>query len=545
MSEQKRLVLLILIMTCVSLLVGGIAGSVLFRAAIDQSRERLIETAQSQAKLIEAVARFDAAHSTDFPEGSEAATLSQITDAHEQYKGFGETGEFTLAKREGEQIVFLLSHRHDDLQDPRPVPFDSELAEPMRQALLGQSGTLIGLDYRGELVLAAHEPVEALNLGLGIVAKIDLKEVRSPFVTATIIALIASVLVVGLGSVFFLRISNPMVAQLYEEKARIEAILDTVTEAIVTINGNGIIESFNPSAERMFGYTADDAIGQNVKILMPPLYRDKHDSHLANYLKTGDTEIIGVSREMIGRRKDGTTFPLELTVGEIDHLRLFTGVMRDISQSKELQRDVLEIADEEQRRIGQDLHDDAGQELTALGLMVESLTEEVDGNQRAVKLAGHITSGLKRVLGQIRALARGLIPVVVDAEGLMSSLSELAKKISQLHGITCSFECRKPVHVEDNQQATHLFRITQEAVTNSIKHGHAQRIQIGLDEDDRLLTLRVLDDGSGIQTTETQNDGLGLRIMNYRAGLIGAKLNVEPAEEGGTLVTCAVVKTAT
>ena len=148
-SERKRLVLLVFIMSAVALIVGAIAITVLYYSAFEEQRQRLMVTAKSQARLIESVARFDAVHSKDFPQGSEAATLSQILDAHKRYNGFGRTGEFTLARREGDHIVFLLSHRHSILEKPKPVPFDSELAEPMRQALLGKSGTIVDFDYRG------------------------------------------------------------------------------------------------------------------------------------------------------------------------------------------------------------------------------------------------------------------------------------------------------------------------------------------------------------------------------------------------------------
>jgi len=108
MSERRRLFLLILIMTSVSLVVGGIAIGVLYRAAIRETRHRLVEIAKSQARLIEAIARFDEQFSTDYPQGPEAATLRQIVDAHQKHEGFGQTGEFTLAKRDGDDIVFLL-----------------------------------------------------------------------------------------------------------------------------------------------------------------------------------------------------------------------------------------------------------------------------------------------------------------------------------------------------------------------------------------------------------------------------------------------------
>jgi len=202
-----------------SLIVAGITIFVLYRAAYEEERARLVETAQSQARLIEAIARFDAMYINEYPGGWEDATLSQIIDAHDHYKGFSETGEFTLARREGDSIVFLLSHRHYDLENLKPVPFDSELAEPMRRALLGVSGTVVGFDYRGEVVLAAHEPVAELNLG--IVAKIDLAEIRAPFVRAGVIAGAFAVLVVLAGATLFLRISNPMIKRLEEHTAEL------------------------------------------------------------------------------------------------------------------------------------------------------------------------------------------------------------------------------------------------------------------------------------------------------------------------------------
>lgn len=210
---------MISIMATASLIVAGITILMLYLAAFEEERARLVETAQSQARLIEAVVRFDTIYSKDYPKGPEEATLSQIIDAHKHYKGFGETGEFTLARREGEDIVFLLRHRHHDLENPQPIPMASELAEPMRRALSGLSGTVVGFDYRGESVLAAYEPVGELNLG--IVAKIDLAEIRAPFVRAGLIAGGFGILVVLAGALLFLWISNPMIERLEEHTAEL------------------------------------------------------------------------------------------------------------------------------------------------------------------------------------------------------------------------------------------------------------------------------------------------------------------------------------
>ncbi len=226
MSPRKRVLILIFIMVSVTAIVGAVSIGMLYRTALNEEKARLVETAKSQARLMEAIARFDALYSKDYPEGPRAATLSQIVDAHNHYRGFGETGEFTLSKKEGDEIVFLLSHRHYDLQNPKPVPFESNLAEPMRLALSGQSGTIIGVDYRGTKVLAAYEPVKELNLG--IVAKIDLVEVRAPFIKAALISAITGMMAVTVGALFFVYITSPLLAKLSKTVEGLQEALSKV-----------------------------------------------------------------------------------------------------------------------------------------------------------------------------------------------------------------------------------------------------------------------------------------------------------------------------
>ncbi|MCH8965862.1 MAG: hypothetical protein IIB58_12925, partial [Planctomycetes bacterium] len=140
MKDRTKLILFTVpAMAIMCLVVGGITTLILFEAGLAQQRARLVETVKSQARLMEVIAR-SKAHAPD-ARSAAAATLVLVRDAHKEYEGLGETGEFALARKEGDSIVFLLSHRHFDLEDPKPVPFDSALAEPMRRALLGQSGT--------------------------------------------------------------------------------------------------------------------------------------------------------------------------------------------------------------------------------------------------------------------------------------------------------------------------------------------------------------------------------------------------------------------
>ncbi len=331
---------------------------------------------------------------------------------------------------------------------------------------------------------------------------------------------------------------------LQEREERLRVILNTAADAIITIDQRGIIQSVNPATEKMFGYALDELLGQNVRMLMPQPYQDEHDNYLARFLETGEPRIIGIGRETQACRKDGTVFPIDLAVSQVDHLGLFTGVIRDITERKKFQEQILEIAAEEQRRIGHDLHDDVGQELTGLSLTTDTLLTLLKRTSSPeVDIARRLLEDLKRTTQKVRSLSRGLNPVEVDPEGLMAALGEMAKRITDLHKINCEFICEKPVRFTSAKISTHLYHIVQEATNNAIKHGQAQNIQIQLEEHQSLIKLRIRDDGVGIDSpTGDKSNGLGLRIMRYRADLIHANFSIGRHPQGGTLLSCALSK---
>ncbi len=226
MGPRKRITVLIVIMAVSILLVESLTIGMLYRTSIREEKSRLRETVTSQARLIEAITRFDDQYSSSYPHGPREAVLRQIIDAHNHYHGSGKTGEFTLAKREGRKIVYILDHRHYDYHHPRPVPIDSKLDVPMRLALSGKSGTIVGLDYRGEKVLAAFEPVAGLSLG--IVNKIDLSEVRAPFLKAGLLSGLLSILAIALGTVIFIRVTGPLLHKLHDTIEELQDALANV-----------------------------------------------------------------------------------------------------------------------------------------------------------------------------------------------------------------------------------------------------------------------------------------------------------------------------
>lgn len=211
----------------------------------------------------------------------------------------------------------------------------------------------------------------------------------------------------------------------------------------------------------------------------------------------------------------------------------------DISDRKWIESAVREIVALEQRRIGQDLHDTAGQELTGLGLIAETLVEDLRTHASPdVELAGKLLNGIRRALGQVRTLAQGLVPLEIDSKGLMPALTDLAARTMELYGVACTFESVAGLAIQHDATATHLFRIAQEAIINAVKHGRARRIAIGLGAQDGEITLRVRDDGCGIDVRKKSGAGMGLPIMRYRAGILHGQLTIEPAKGGGTVVSC-------
>jgi len=327
---------------------------------------------------------------------------------------------------------------------------------------------------------------------------------------------------------------------LSDSAERLRAILETAVEGIITIDERGLIESFNRAAERIFGYPAKEVIGRNVSLLMPSPHREQHDAHLGNYLRTGHAKIIGIGREIVARRKNGTVFPMDLSVSEVRlaDRRLFTGFIRDITERKRLEKEILDISEREQRRIGQDLHDGLCQHLAGIELMSQVLEHKLARRSKAAAVrAGDIAKNVREAIRHTRLLARGLSPVTLESEGLMSALQELALNTRDIFGVACKLDCDPPVPMSDYAAATHLFRLAQEAVSNAIKHGRAKRILIQLKVERGQVILRVIDNGAGFPARITKSKGMGLQIMQSRVGMIGGTLSIERNGGGGTNVT--------
>lgn len=221
----------------------------------------------------------------------------------------------------------------------------------------------------------------------------------------------------------------------------------------------------------------------------------------------------------------------------------YIGSCIDITERRRLESELLEVTDREQRRIGHDLHDGLGQQLTALEMKCFLLLEDLAGNdlqtrrKRLQTQARQLSEALRECIAVTRSLARGLAPVDLKADGLMGALKQLAHRAGVPGKIECRFLCRVPVTLDNSRTATHLYRIAQEAVNNALKHARPRCIQINLSRADGTLCLQIKDDGFGL-TKGKKKSGMGLEIMRHRAHVIGALLEIGSKPGRGVIVTC-------
>ncbi len=438
-SRAKRSFLfLILVMTGVAAAITVVVAVTLYQLIIHGRRHMLEAEVLNQARLIEAVFRYNEGN-TPHPEedgpGPDAATatLAQIIDAHAGCTGFGETGELTLARSEKDAIVYILRHRTEAPTHPFSVPFDSPFAVGMRKALRGESGVVTGLDYRGRTVLAAYTPIAPVDVGL--VAKIDLAELREPFVKAFLFALVVGALMILVGTLFFFRIGGSIVDRLeayslelkreVEERRRSEEALrlsqyaiDNSIDAIYLADPDKRIIYANKAAVDTLGYTKEELLTMTVSDIDPTLVERARTGELAEFRKKESLFF-----ETAHRRKDGTTFPVEVTASYVDtaEKKIRCIFSRDIGERKraEAERERLRV------RLAQ------AQKMETVG-----------------RLAGGVAHDFNNMLGVILGHSEMLIDRMSSTEPLSSSLQEIRKAARRSADLTrqlLAFARRQPI----------------------------------------------------------------------------------------------------
>jgi len=325
-----------------------------------------------------------------------------------------------------------------------------------------------------------------------------------------------------------------------EELLRTQAkILETMREGVVLIDFSGRVELANPAFKSMFRCVAEDLIGCSIADLLTTVER-RSASAPANWVERLRDQIG--TRDFVFRRRDGTTF-----TGEVLRATLVLAagkrwliVVQDVSERKRLEREVLDIGNRERRRFGHELHDGLCQELTGVALMLRSIATHLRRDVLPTdRQLGEIVALINGAIEGARAMARGLSPVTIDRGGLLSALDVLVHRARQSSGIEVRLHVRMPPDwTIAEPTATHLYRIAQEALNNAVKHAGARTITVALRTIDDDLQLSVSDNGAGLPAGTARSDGMGLKIMDYRARMIGGYMDIAPRRRGGTRVRC-------
>jgi two-component system sensor kinase FixL len=321
---------------------------------------------------------------------------------------------------------------------------------------------------------------------------------------------------------------------------RLATVVADSEDAIISMTLHGAIVTWNRAAQRIYGFSADEAIGRSCDIVFPPVSADKI-SQILESVALGEKVK---SNEMLCRRKNSSLFETFLTISPIcDASGKVIGasmIARDISERRKLEREVLEISAQERRRIGYELHDGLSQHLAGIAFKAKSLQDSLAEEEAAHTGAAHeIVELVNDAMRQTRQVARSLDPTEVEASGLVAALERFCGDTSAVFHVDCQFKCKEPQLPLEAPTNLALFRIAQEAVRNALVHGGPEKIEVKLFFEGERLNLSIRDDGKGFDPAK-RSSGVGLRLMQYRAHTIHGAFQLSSQPGAGTLVQCSV-----
>jgi len=325
-----------------------------------------------------------------------------------------------------------------------------------------------------------------------------------------------------------------------EARLRTQAmILETMREGVVLVDLDGRIEFTNPAFDRLFGRESEGLVGFSVLELFNTRQAQTPATVLEGLLEQHGR---GGKRDMLFRRRDGSHFAGEVLSAEIELSgeKRILFVVQDVSERKQLESEIIEITNRERRRLGADLHDGLGQELTGISLMLRSLAKRAGlAAFEAVPELDEIIALVNHAIQSARKMALGISPVTLERGGLLPALQTLIgwSRASYSVDVRLRLSVRSPLLIGESA-AAHLYLIVQEAINNAVKHGRARSIAVTVRTNRARLSLSITDDGVGIADNPARGAGMGLKLMEYRCAVIGGVMKIKRLPDGGTRIRC-------
>jgi len=522
---------LILILIAASTLTGTIASLVLYRTAIKQKSDFLLTEVMNLSRLIDAVARFDR-HTFTEVNRSTAATLSQIEAAFKNQRGFGQSGEILMARREGGKVAIFLRYRDQAINQNLVLPHDRGRTEAMQLALQGKSGVGEFTDFRGDRVLAAYTFVDFLQTGLEI--KINMAEIMRPYLMNGLIIALASAGVILICVLLFLRISRPVLEELEKHRILTEAVFASAQDMILSLDRYCLMRLVNPAVRAMLGFGDSELLQRDFSIIF-----DGADANTARILgeirhRTFDNASAGT---VVVKKKNGELFPASITSGEAatGDTATTTIILHDLTDLKRseatirmLNHRMIEIKDAEQDTISREIHDNIGTNLVWLKLQAQQLLQKLPANGDAT---ADFIKNFDDTIEATRSLSHSLSPLAIEKLSLGVMLRRLADRADAVSKTRVEFDDESVDFDLPPKTRFHIYRIVQEALNNALRHADAKLIRLECLRSAAALIIRISDDGKGI-TINHETQGLGLSLMRERAHLVKGTLKISATKKG-------------
>lgn len=572
MKFDRNTIALTLIISSVVLVVLGVTLGSLYRTAIAQQKQRLEEFVHGQAQLIGAVARFDAEYSyADVAGGAFGATVGQVIDAFAGYRHLGESGELLLARRAEERVILLLRSRAT-ADDVATLPISSPLGGLLAQVIEGRAGSGVLEDQNEVEVLAAFAPVP--ELGLGLLAKIPLDEVRYPFVVAGALSTAGTVVLIFLGAALSGRVISPLQQRLQESKSNIDTLFESPTEGMFLLSG-GVYVGCNAHLGEILGCDREELLGKSPLEFAPETQRDGRSSLEAGMAHFTEMRAHGPQYLFWQhRRSDGRLVDTYISLREVtqEGQALILGTVHDITRMREMEAELSKASQQIQEQRDHLAH--VGR-LSLVGEMAASIAHEINQpltaisnyTQAALRMAEHNADGgesladaLRKSSEQVQRAAevirrlRGFvrkdegIRERVDLNGVVRDVFKLAEVDARHHGVHIELALSRdplPVMADPVQLQQVLLNLVRNAM-EAMQDTEESTVRVETGERDGKAYARVKDRGVGLAgvegqvfepffTTKSTGMGMGLAISKSIAEEHHGRLDCEPNPEGGAI----------